>query len=410
MRHLVPAVAALLIAMVAGGCGADSPKVGKGGLALTLPPVGSDAVGGFKIEVCKPVSGVCTWPCPQGSLVDSVCAGRSMQTNKVLAEWSLGNACSNDFNFGNLTNSVKIGQGWKAIASGNITDIDLKLDKVGAPTDNIVVKIYATGANPEAGTLIGTSDSFDGNTLTGVCATKAIHFSNPVAITNGNSYYFVISRSGQLDDNNYYNVGRDYAGSYADGALWVNTTVSNWFGASHVLGFVIKQNNAQSSSLPTNHYFDLLAGDYCVQATPMTTNACNTVVNSCSVAQGGVYTVIASQTTKASLVSNCDRTDTGGLNVSVSLNDDPLIQLLSYDPSESVCTGTNLTVTVTAVDPDNNQLSWTWTDVPSGCATQNGVLTCAIATAGAYNVTVRACDSNNMCAQLTFPIDVYSCP
>lgn len=177
-----------------------------------------------------------------------------------------------------------------------------------------------------------------------------------------------------------------------------------------------------------DHYFNLIAGSYCVQATPYNNPSCgdNHQEESCTTATGGAYSVAEGQTTEIMLVSKCNRPDTGGLDVAVKLNNDPLIQSLVYDPSKYVCRNQQLKVVVTAVDPDSDNLVWTWTDTPSGCVTTNtdtpnqSTLTCTANTvsAGHYNLTVMACDrpvddGERLCASLTFPVHVScggSCP
>lgn len=168
----------------------------------------------------------------------------------------------------------------------------------------------------------------------------------------------------------------------------------------------------QSKNFPADSFFDVFLGYYCVQATPMTgPPGAGKPVKECTVAQGGPYWVEPGRTTEAMLVSNCDRPDTGGLDVAVSLNNDPLIESLVYKPSKYVCEGEELAVIVTAVDPDGDALTWSWAGLPAGCTALDGVLTCypVTSSAGTYWVTVKACDPGGLCAKLEFPIHVLKC-
>lgn len=153
----------------------------------------------------------------------------------------------------------------------------------------------------------------------------------------------------------------------------------------------------------TDKYFNLLAGDYCVKATPQG--------GACGIVLSGPYTVNSSITTEVTLVSNCLRDDTGGLDVVATLNNDPLIESLVFDPSKFVSVCESLTVRATAVDPDADPLTWTWSPLPTGCVVNEPTsagssMTCYIPTAGVQSVTVTACDPGSLCANLTFPIHV----
>lgn len=268
MSRFILAVAAILAVMAAAGCGPDEQTaIGMGRFALTLPAPGSSAVGGFKIEVCKPDSnGTCVWPCPVGSSVDGKC--------------------------------------------------------VSLESENYPVG----GVSPP--------------------------------------------------------VGHNFADSF----------------------------------------FDVFAGLYCVQATPVTDCTNGFQVKECAVAHGGAYSVNPGLTTEVEIVSNCDRRDTGGLDVVVLLNNDPLIESLIYKPSKFVCIGEQLTVAVTAVDPDGDLLTWTINGNPpppfcmvsQAPGSTQSVLVCTVVTPppgpGTTWLTVMACDPYGMCAKRTFPIHVSDCP
>jgi len=168
-----------------------------------------------------------------------------------------------------------------------------------------------------------------------------------------------------------------------------------------------------------DRYFNLLVGDYCVRATPKTAcGGAGLTVTGCT-APTGTATVTAGLTKEIVLVSDCDRTDTGGLDTVVVLNNDPLIQSLTFSPSKFVCAGSAVTITATALDPDLDPLNWTWTSVPGGCSatgssssavTEQSSMTCS--PTADQTVTVKACDTGTppLCAELTFPLHVYDCP
>lgn len=167
-------------------------------------------------------------------------------------------------------------------------------------------------------------------------------------------------------------------------------------------------------------FFDVFVDVYCVKATPMD-EGCRAPVKACSVPLVKVR-VTAGKITEVVLVSNCDRPDTGALDVVAVVNNDPLIELLEYRPNKFVCVGTPLTVTVTATDPDGDPLTLTWqmyndqtqTWDPLPCSVPGpGPLQCelvSLSLVGNYQARVTACDPGGLCAKLQFPIHVYDCP
>jgi hypothetical protein len=105
---------------------------------------------------------------------------------------------------------------WEAIGfqftpgsySGPLSYISIALFKVGAPTDNVYLRVY-TG-NFES-TLIGTSVNVPGaqatkdtNGLTDVAMYCSFKFATPFSVVSGNTYYAVVARTGARDTANHY--------------------------------------------------------------------------------------------------------------------------------------------------------------------------------------------------------------
>jgi hypothetical protein len=122
-------------------------------------------------------------------------------------------------------------------SSLSLTSIDLKLYKLGSPTDNLSISVHSTS---ETGTTLGTSASISGASITTDQAgeVKNFTFSPPISLSAGVSYYLVVERSGARDTVNLYSI-RAYGTSdaYAGGTarvrssnLWSNRSPAvDWY-------------------------------------------------------------------------------------------------------------------------------------------------------------------------------------
>lgn len=94
----------------------------------------------------------------------------------------------------NTTTEYEQGAGKLSISSsGNISKVTFKLTKFGTPTGNIWVRIYDDDSG-SPGASLGVSDTVDVSTLVsyGTPTDQDFVFSTPIAVTSGNSYYFII--------------------------------------------------------------------------------------------------------------------------------------------------------------------------------------------------------------------------
>jgi hypothetical protein len=129
---------------------------------------------------------------------------------------------------------VKRAQSFVAGKTGSISRIRLKLAKSGSPTDNIVCSVFThnSGGNyPD--TLIADADnSFSGNALSTTQTVYEFNFGNgTVSLTEGTTYWIVISRSGATDATNYYLWQGDTVTVYGkcrvyNGSDWTTGTTS----------------------------------------------------------------------------------------------------------------------------------------------------------------------------------------
>lgn len=123
---------------------------------------------------------------------------------------------------GYIAANAKIGFVFTPTFTGNMYNVKLNLKKIGSPTDNIVVKLYATSAGLPT-TVIATSVT----TLAGTSLTTnyvQYDFTFNTTVTANTVYAIVIERSGDVSTTNYYASAHGVGGSGRvkyDGSTWV---------------------------------------------------------------------------------------------------------------------------------------------------------------------------------------------
>jgi len=132
-----------------------------------------------------------------------------------------------DVSFGFNTSNYKYGQTFlyeEEVADSGLKSIKLNIDKKGSPTDNLIVKLYASNKT----TLLATSNPVDGST-TGSDTVITFTFSTPYRMVTGTEYFFNIERTGALSGANYYGLNRSAYSVYADGDLYYwNDSAGTW--------------------------------------------------------------------------------------------------------------------------------------------------------------------------------------
>lgn len=134
--------------------------------------------------------------------------------------------------------------GQKFVAGGTSIDtVAFKLAKTGTISGNMLMKIYSdSGGFP--GTLIGTSDPINANTLSGSATVTTFTFSTPVSLTNGATYHAVLDNSSvSLSIGNAILVSVDTTNPYASG--------------NEV--FTLNSGSTWNSGAPNDLYFDIQA-------------------------------------------------------------------------------------------------------------------------------------------------------
>lgn len=153
-------------------------------------------------------------------------------------------------NVGNSAASTKILQQFTPAQSVTALDVGVYVKKVGSPTDNLKVDIFALDASG-----IPTGTSLGGCTLAGSGLTTAFAWyenqdlSKDVDCLSGVMYGLVYSRSGSVDSSNHYQVNLVAAGGYAGGAAKAfDATPSAWADLTGDIPFKIGCNNKVETS------------------------------------------------------------------------------------------------------------------------------------------------------------------
>lgn len=151
--------------------------------------------------------------------------------------------------------------------------------------------------------------------------------------------------------------------------------------------------------------FTVAPGDYRACATPL--RADSSASEECGQATE-LASVVAEQAAQLTLVSQCQGTPSGGLDVAVALNDPPRITAVTVTPSTFITVCESASLAVTAEDPNGDALSYAWSVVsgPGGESLRPSEGTATFSGApGDYVVRVAATDTHS--AETSFLIAVH---
>ncbi len=124
---------------------------------------------------------------------------------------------SNETFGGTSTYSQKGSQSFTPLVSGQIILFQISLAKVGSPSDAIKLEIYDNNAGMP-GNLLGQADAnINGSSLTTDLATQYFTFSSGPVMSANVIYWVVPSRTGSLNNTNYYKIGVAADASYTRG-------------------------------------------------------------------------------------------------------------------------------------------------------------------------------------------------
>jgi len=121
------------------------------------------------------------------------------------------------------------GQKFTCVASGNILSVRLWLKRIGSPSGDVWVEIYADGADPQTGSLLGTSDTVAAGDIGTSFEKVYFDFQSPVAITATTQYYIVVKGDWTIDGSNYLSNSYDNSENpYDGGTFWLKDSGTGW--------------------------------------------------------------------------------------------------------------------------------------------------------------------------------------
>lgn len=145
----------------------------------------------------------------------------SEEAQLVLYDYYYATTDGNQVILGETGTDERAAQGFKFLATNDCARTILRLQRVGNPSDNVVVRIETDSAAYPSGTLVNANatKSIAASTISDL-AEEDITFVYPAvfSLTGGTQYHIVLCRDGSRDEDNYIRWSVQYEGSYSDGA------------------------------------------------------------------------------------------------------------------------------------------------------------------------------------------------
>jgi hypothetical protein len=129
-----------------------------------------------------------------------------------------------------VTTNDKLAQSFEISTASTVSEVDLYLKKVGAPTGNLTVEIQTDSAGEPSGTAVtnGTSNTVSASTLTTSFADITFSFASNPSLASGTTYWIVLTTADSQSNTNYVVWGADTSTpSYADGEMY-GEDASTW--------------------------------------------------------------------------------------------------------------------------------------------------------------------------------------
>ena len=157
----------------------------------------------------------------------------------------------------NTSTSSKVFQQVTPTQAENALEVQIYAKKVGSPTDNLQVELYATDASGDPTGSALASGSVAGSGLTTSFAWYTLSLSAEVQLQAGVIYALVVSRSGSASTSNYYQVNQNNDAGYSGGVMkyW---TGSAWTALTADMPFRVYCN----SQIATSEQIRYLAETY----------------------------------------------------------------------------------------------------------------------------------------------------
>lgn len=151
--------------------------------------------------------------------------------------------------FSNIAGSERgAGQSFTASAAYTLASVTVKMIKLGSPTGNLRLAIYAVSGDLPTGGALATSPDLNVATIAGAYTEYTFTLSVPLALSNGTKYFLAIERNGAYtgDGANHINIRLASSSVYAGGVAGQKSNTDTWAGVAKDLYF--KTNEAASSS------------------------------------------------------------------------------------------------------------------------------------------------------------------
>jgi len=140
---------------------------------------------------------------------------------------------------------AKLAQDFQPTANMTILGVRLRLNKIGTLTNgNVWVEFYAAGANPESGTLLGTSRLISAPSV--VAGYTCFMFDTHIAAAISTQYYVVLKGDYAVSASNYLSWYRTSSSTYANGTAWTHDNTS-WSSVAALLDVI---ETASTEKLP----------------------------------------------------------------------------------------------------------------------------------------------------------------
>lgn len=133
-------------------------------------------------------------------------------------------------------NNNKLGQAFQLTDIAYIKDLEIYLKKSGSPADNLLIQLQTDSAGSPSGSVVDTI-TIAGSSLTTSLVYKKLAFANTNKLTANTKYWIVLTRSGSLDDTNYYWVAGRNQDNSVPNKRYKPYYSGAWQDAGAVIGF-----------------------------------------------------------------------------------------------------------------------------------------------------------------------------
>jgi hypothetical protein len=131
---------------------------------------------------------------------------------------------------------TKRAQTFDTDVTGPVEFAEMKFAKVGSPTGQFWLSIYATSAGLPTGSALASSDKLDVSLVSTTAQVIRLIFRSPYTVTAATTYALVVEGNFTISGANYLNFDRSTTDPYAagqlcayDGATWTGSSVDAWF-------------------------------------------------------------------------------------------------------------------------------------------------------------------------------------